>query len=233
MQVFLSMYDNFSSHDGRFNDDPANESFLDSYTRKIKEIFPWLPRFMSENLWGYIPGVILAIFCFSMWEFSYDDNPRVLEVNRSVLEGLNSTDDVRRFLGTDWYRRNDTGSWEYLIYKYVARLDDITDQEFECFVQKHDKRIRVAVYRGKEDIESQTNAFVRAEKAVYLDGNDRQMTRKELRGDIAAFRVRQDSQHSWYTDVARMLLNADEIDGFASEQALRKNLLQGCDSEDD
>ena len=233
MQVFLLMYDNFSSDNGRSRDDPDNESLLDSYTGKIKKNLPWLPRFMSENLWGYIPGLLAAIFCFSMWEFSSDDNVRVLELNRQVLAGFNSTDDVRRFLGADWYKRNDTGRLEYLIYKYIARLDDITDQEYECFVRKHDKRVKISVYPGKKDIESRTNAFVRAEKAAYLDGNDRKMTRKELWGEIAAFRVRQDDRRSWYTDKAEMEMNAEELDRFVSEEALRQNMLQGCDSEDD
>ncbi len=234
MQVFLSMYDNFSSHDGLFNDNPANESLLDSYTRKIKKNFPWLPRFMSENLWGYIPGLLLAIFCFSMWEFShYDDNARVLEVNSQVLAGFNSTDDVRSFLGDDWYWHRDDGSREYFTYKYVARLDDITDQEYECFVRKHDKRVKISVYPGKKDIESRTNAFVRAEKAVDLAGNDHHMNKKELKGNIAAFRVRQDSRRSWYTDKAEMVLKPEELESFVSERELRQNMLQGCDSEDE
>ena len=229
------MYDNFSSHKGRFNDDSAGESFLDSYTRVIKEQFPWLPRFMSENLLGYIPGLLAAIFLFSMWgaEDSHDDNVRVLEVDSHVLAGFNTIDDARDFLGSDWYWRKDAGNLELLIYKYVARYNDVSDQEYECFIRKHGKRVKIAVYPGKEDIESVTSAFVRAEKSVHLQGNDRHMIRTELQGNIRAFRVREDSRHAWHTDVATMLLKADEIDRFTSEWTLRESMLQDCDSEDD
>ena len=41
-------------------------AFMDTLSGMLREMFPRCPRFMTDSLWGYIPGVLLAMFLIAL-----------------------------------------------------------------------------------------------------------------------------------------------------------------------
>ncbi|WP_019002065.1 hypothetical protein [Succinimonas amylolytica] len=216
-------------------------AFMDTLSGMLREMFPRCPRFMTDSLWGYIPGVLLAMFFISMWEFSDAHNSRVLELNQTVMSSFRSMDDVRDRLGDDYYWHYAEGDFETFVYSYADRLPAITSQEFDCFARKYRKRIKREIVPGKYN-KSPTRMSAWAKKTATVRENsaDGGLTKKDLRGEITVSRVRSNSgpdsvsriRSSWISDIMKVDLTPEETDRFTSETYLRITMFQGCSYDD-
>ena len=233
-------HDDFTESESESGPHPFLALF-DAASGMLREMFPRCPRFMTDSLWGYLPGVLLATFFISMWEFSDDHNPKVLELNHTVMNSFRSMDEVRDRLGDEYFSHYTYGGYETLIYSYSDWLHAITTQEFDCFSRKYRKRIRSRVSGGKIN-KSPTRIAAWAEKSALIEGNTygAGVRKRDLTGTISVSRVRRNTgpdsvagiRNSWISDVMTVALTPEETDRFTSITVLRIMMFQGCGYDD-